>query len=94
MTNYLACQASGADASLKTIDDLVNNMPSDCDKTYELIFNLSQVQFRLDEPELSLKTLQDAFELAKNDMDENEETKFKIQELHILNNLKRSFSHV
>lgn len=41
MTNYLACQASGADASLKTIDDLINGMPQECDKTYELIFNLS-----------------------------------------------------
>lgn len=41
-----------------------------------------------------MRTLQDAFELGKSDMDENEETKFKIQELHILNNLKRSFSDV
>ena len=43
MTNYLACQASGADESLKVIEDLINKMPNESEKTYELYFNLSQI---------------------------------------------------
>ena len=92
VTNLLACAANASDSEL-----LDKQQAQDGSNTYEYFFNLSQVQMRKQLFQDSLKSLLKSFELAREDdshLDHSEQTRFKVQELHLLNSFYHDLNQI
>lgn len=95
LTNYLACQSSVDAVDLEKLENTLDNFKAD--KSYEYFFNLSQVYLKEKSLEKAHEALMQAHKLAKAEDGfdgSEEEARFKIQEMHFLNQLYSITSNI
>jgi len=94
IVNYLACQSSTSSKSTEEVKKVMAQF-SGFDQTYEYFFNLSQVYLKDDMVDESLKCLRSAYDKAvKDDSFKDDQVRFKVQEMHFLNELQYQYSNV
>lgn len=99
VTNFIACQSSVPSITTTKVEKIIEQYCSDPDiqneKHYEFYFNLSQIYLKDDDPEQALHYLREAFKKGMSDnsiTDEN--VKFKVQEMHFLNELYKYYNNI
>ena len=95
-TNILACVAN--DISLKASqDELMSSIPIDTEinRQFEYFFNKSLVTSRSEDLGVSIVEFLDSYDRAqKEGASDKDIFRFRVQELHILANLRNSFSRL
>lgn len=91
LTNLVACGSTKAEHI-----DKVKQVVSTCEpfqKTYEFYFNECQLLMREQLYENALKMMLESYDVAKEDgSDQTDATRFKVQEIHTLNNFYNAFN--
>jgi tetratricopeptide (TPR) repeat protein len=94
IVNYLACQSCTSDECLAQIQKVIDQNKG-FDETYEYFFNLSQVYLKEGHIQQSIDLLEQAYEKAvKDDAFRDDQVRFKVQEMHFLNELYSQFSSI
>ena len=94
VVNYLACHSSTSQQSSADVEKFISRFHG-FEETYEYSFNLSQVYLKDGRTEEALACLRKAYTKAvSDDQFKDDQTRFKVQEMHLLNQLFRQYSDI
>lgn len=92
IVNLLACENCQSGSNLDSILKLIEQQQG-YDKTYEYYFNLSQIYLKEGRSQEAFASLSEAQKLAlKDDALKDDQVRFKVQEMHFLNELFAQYS--